>query len=164
MKNMVDDDLFQAYFGTKTEYYNGVLEKIKANKIIIFGVFPFLLSIFWMLYRKMYLYAFVLTIIISIVSEFAESIYISISNNVNLTTITIVQNLSIAIIFGLFGNWLYISDAQRKINKLKTKYKNEHDLIEKVKQEGGTNWFAPLILLGLIILLLVAANYSQKTI
>lgn len=161
---MVDDDLFQAYFGTKTEYYNGVLEKIKANKIIVFGVFPFLLSIFWMLYRKMYLYAFVLTIIISIVSEFAESIYISNSNNINLTTITIVQNLSIAIIFGLFGNWLYISDAQRKINKLKTKYNNEHDLIEKVKQEGGTNWFAPLILLGLIILLLVAANYSQKTI
>ena len=34
MKNMADDDLFQAYFGTKTEYYNGVLEKIKANKII----------------------------------------------------------------------------------------------------------------------------------
>jgi hypothetical protein len=164
MKNMADDDLFQAYFGTKTEYYNGVLEKIKANKIIVFGVFPFLLSIFWMLYRKMYLYAFVLTIIISIVSEFAESIYISNSNNINLTTITIVQNLSIAIIFGLFGNWLYISDAQRKINKLKNKYNNEHDLIEKIKQEGGTNWFAPLILLGLIILLLVAANYSQKTI
>ncbi len=161
---MADDDLFQAYFGTKTEYYNGVLEKIKANKIIVFGVFPFLLSIFWMLYRKMYLYAFVLTIIISIVSEFAESIYISNSNNINLTTITIVQNLSIAIIFGLFGNWLYISDAQRKINKLKNKYNNEHDLIEKIKQEGGTNWFAPLILLGLIILLLVAANYSQKTI
>lgn len=164
MKNMVDDDLFQAYFGSKTEYYNGVLEKIKSKKIIVFGVFPFLLSIFWMLYRKMYFYAFVLTIIISIVSEFAESIYISNFNNVNLTIITIVQNFSIAIIFGLFGNWLYISDAQRKINKLKTKYNNEDDLIEKVKQEGGTNWFAPLILLGLIILLLVAVNYSQKKI
>ncbi len=160
MKNMIDDDLFQAYFGTKAEYYNGVLEKIKANKIIVFGVFPFLFSIFWMLYRKMYLYGFVLTIIISIVSEFAESIYISNYNNVNHTTITIVQNLSIAIIFGLFGNWLYISDAQRKINKLKIKCNNENNLIEKIKKDGGTNWLAPLILLGLIILLLVAANYS----
>ncbi len=108
----------------------------------------------------MYLYGFVLTIIISIVSEFAESIYISNYNNVNHTTITIVQNLSIAIIFGLFGNWLYISDAQRKINKLKIKCNNENNLIEKIKKDGGTNWLAPLILLGLIILLLVAANYS----
>lgn len=157
---MVDDELFEAYFKKGTEYYNSVLVDVKAGKKAIFGIFPFLLSIFWMLYRKMYLPAFVSLIIVTLFSEFLEYIVFNYFSNISTSGFTAIHNIAVATIFGFFGNWLYIKDAERKIIKLQNKYADRETLINEVRKKGGTDLFSPLLLLAILILIFYSVSRS----
>lgn len=157
---MVDDELFEAYFKKGTGYYNSVLVDVKAGKKTIFGIMPFLLSIFWMLYRKMYLSAFIYLIIINLLSEFFEFILFNYFSYISLTGFTAIYNITIASIFGLFGNWLYIKDAERKITQLKNKYYDRETLIAQVRKKGGIDIFSPLLLLAILVLFMYGMSRS----
>lgn len=157
---MVDDELFEAYFKKGVGYYNSVLVDVKAGKKVIFGIFPFLLSIFWMLYRKMYLTAFVSLIIVTLFSEFLEYIVFNYFSNISTPGFTAIHNIAIATIFGFFGNWLYIKDAERKIIKIQNKYSDRETLIIEVRKKGGTDLFSPLLLLAILILFFYSVSRS----
>ena len=157
---MVDDELFESYFKKGTGYYNSVLEDVKIGKKVIFGIFPFLLSVFWMLYRKMYLYSFVLLVFVSLFGELLEYIVFNYFGNINLSAFTTIHNIFIATLFGLFGNWLYINDAERKIIKLKNKYHDRETLIKEVRKMGGTDLVTPFIILAVLILFFYSVSRS----
>ncbi len=157
---MVDDELFEVYFKKGVGYYNSVLVDVKAGKKVIFGIFPFLLSIFWMLYRRMYFYAFVFFILVTLFSQLLEYIVFNYFSNVNSSAFAAVHNISIATVFGLFGNWLYINDAERKIIKLKNKYHDRETLIKEVRKKGGTDLVTPLTVLAVLILFLYYVSSS----
>ena len=117
MNEIKDDELFNHYFGEHSSYYSNVLKKVNSGSKFIFGVFPFLFVMLWMLYRKMYLICFITIVITGLLFDFIEKNWMSYYPETNIKAFSIIQNFSLAIVFGFLGNWLYVKDAERKIDR-----------------------------------------------
>ncbi|MDH5655748.1 MAG: DUF2628 domain-containing protein [Spirochaetia bacterium] len=144
------------FIGKKANYYIRRWEKPNS-----WNWAAFFLAFFWMLYRKMYLYA---SIFIGII--FVESILSEIFFTVILEMPEAPDYYSKAVQFtyaslsGIFGNQLYKIHTEKKISMID----NEDQLIE----EGGTTLVAPILALAaLLILIAINAffllNFSPET-
>lgn len=87
------------------QYYKRIYEKLSAGKKISWnwGASCFM---YWLLYRKMYLVWFFCFIYVSAI--FSIEIEIGVS---------LTLGLPLALVFGLFGNWFYVQDIHKKIDR-----------------------------------------------
>lgn len=129
-----DEELLKAFIGPN-------YEKITTSNFNFAGFF---FNTFYMLYRKMFLYALLIFIINILIGSKLNSI---------LTT------SGFSLIIGLFINKLYLYYATRKINKIKSvnPEKNLEELKEICKRKGGTS--VGTIFLGLIIEIIIIIAY-----
>jgi hypothetical protein len=100
---------------------------------------------FWLVYRKIYLYAFIavsfhiaLTVILSKAS-FPES----------------MATIFTAFLLLLLGNSLYVVHASSKIGHIKLVNSNNAD--GEIRRAGGTNITAPVIMVTIFMLLIIIA-------
>jgi hypothetical protein len=93
----------------------------------------FLCSPYWMFYRKMYLYG-------------ALWLAVQLASNVlNLWLINVLM-LPFPILFGLYGDSMYLHQLDKKLKKAQTL--SGEDKEKYLKRKGGTNLWLPLVLLG----------------
>ncbi len=90
----------------------------------------FFLGIFWIAYRKMYLYALILA-------------------SINLTLVIIIPdrlksvfNWIMIIFIGMYGNKFYYSHAKKKITKIKEIQGDGSNINQRISESGGTNILA----------------------
>ena len=125
--------------------------------------FPsFFLGSLYYLYRKMYLIA-----IIFIVLSFAYSIgiyYVPEYYKLYISLIYLIISVLFNIIIAIKFNSIYINHANKKINKIKNKYKDKSrfEVMERIKYSGSTNLFAPALAILIIGLLNVYIFYKQN--
>ena len=137
----IDDSLkdWNTFVGAKMTYYIPKWFSLGDNKIVSFNLAAFLFGIFWMIYRKMYLIAFIYGIIMLSSGFIDEAIIDIFGLHNNVRAVERISTISLATIVGMIGNWLYKNHATKKITALKMKGLSKEDYQVQLAKSGGTN-------------------------
>ncbi len=127
-----------------------------------FSIPSFFLGSLYYLYRKMYFLA-----IFFITLSFAYSIgiyYIPEDYKLYISLIYLVFSILFNIVIAIKFNSIYISHANKSINKIKNRYKDKSrfEVMERIKYSGSTNLFAPTLAILIIGLLNTYIIYKQN--
>lgn len=137
----LDEDLMtfvdknQDYYYRKWDLRNG------KKKGITFNIAAFFLTIFWLGFRRMYLYVFIYSLFFLAI-EYLSYLFTGIAG-IGLV-INSYLGTAIGIAFGFYGNKLYRRHADKKIKKIK---ETHGDLPRKeniLKEKGGRRWYGPI--------------------
>ena len=118
-----------------------------------FNIPAFFFGGFYYLYRKLYLFGFIFTILsclISILGIYTTLINIGNSSSIILPLLlTIVLPIVLAIVYGFAFYPLYKGNVNKKLAKYKNEVQNPAQLVDTAKQNGGTS--IPFVLLGILL-------------
>lgn len=118
-----------------------------------FNIPAFFFGGFYYLYRKLYLFGFIFTILsclISILGIYTTLINIGNSSSIILPLLlTIVLPIVLAIVYGFAFYPLYKGNVNKKLAKYKNEVQNPAQLVDTAKQKGGTS--IPFVLLGILL-------------
>ena len=160
---MTDDlALFEAFFKKSKPYYLDKLTKYRNGQRFSFNVFAFLFGLFWFMYRKMYLEAIVVLVVI-VAEGFLESLIVT--NNMGQDmgkVVNIVATIAIGTIVGLSGNYFYLLKARKAVQVAKTKYIDKEQQEALLMRKGGVSFIFLIIIVILIILLFAYNNYMTN--
>lgn len=134
---MVSKESYKIFFGRNHDYYLNRLNLLEKTNKISFNPDAFFLGVLWVLYRKMYYYGLI-TIVISLLLSFLNYSFFKYNY------FSIVIALIIGIIYGLFGNYLYINYCTKRIVQLNINSK-------ELSKKGSTNIYIPLLILIAIL-------------
>ena len=105
----------------------------------------FFLNMYWMLYRKMYLYAGGVLLISIILG--------------NIPYVGVILSIAFTVCIGLFADSLYFDHINKNLREIDQLYPNNKEMM--IRKKGGTNIVLPicigagLILIGIICLLVI---------
>jgi Protein of unknown function (DUF2628) len=148
------DDNFTAFVQKRVDYYLSRWAVFaNSGEKISWNWSAFFFSVYWMMYRKMYIPAVVVFVGSRVVKYV---IALRGGHAYGLTT------LVVAIGLGLFGNWVYYQYASRKIADVAdTAGTDDPSLIgHTIEDVGGTSWlwvFVTMIVGGIVDRVLIAA-------
>lgn len=125
-------ELYKPCIGKKnqTYYLNQFQQLKKSNNRISWNWSAFIASNFWALYRKMYTWFVVITLIGYVVSYAV----IDASLIVKILAFFIQNGL-----FALYANYLYLGDVHSKICSATQKSTNDQALLKELTRKGGVN-------------------------
>lgn len=135
---MKDEKLYTLFFKRESDYY---LERLnimeESDKRAFFNPYIFVFGMFWFLYRKLYVEAFVIILIALLLSITFGDI------------VGGILSLILTILTWFYGNFLYILKAQRVVAKSKANITGGME--NYLRKKGGVNWLLPSVLGALII-------------
>jgi hypothetical protein len=149
-------ELYARYFQKNSDYYIEQIESYNESKKYSFNISAFFLGIFWMTYRKMYLQA-VVVIIMILIESYLEDILVQL-NFISINTYEIIDKgamLIWGIIIGSISNRLYISKTKKDIKKILDENSDPRKIDELIQKKGGTNWNGPLTVLALLAIIII---------
>lgn len=122
--NITDEKLKEAYVGTN---YETIAKENFSVPALFFGVY-------YLFYRKMYLYGIILLAVITGITILYPDI----------TAIGLI----ISILVGIFFNKVYLQEVTKRVEKIKNvnSDKTKEEILEICKKKGGTNIAIPIIL------------------
>ncbi len=134
-----DEALLKSFVGPNFEKISG--------RPINFAAFFF--SSLYMFYRKMYVYAIVLTLISNLLIAFLPEMYY----------LTLIINIAALIAF----NPLYMKYANSKVNEIKTKNqgKSQNELMEITRKQGGVS--TANIFIGIVVSVIFSIGINTLT-
>ena len=147
----------QAFIQARSYYYIPKWQSFDPTlKRIAPGTFNWaacLLNVFWMAYRRMYLFVIILV-----------AIGYSIGGSIELifglrTSLTNYLGIAMMILLGRYGNSIYRKHVERKIRQIKTKISPEY-WSQAFRDSGGTSLWAPIPLIILQLLTLFGMFYG----
>ena len=146
-QNQVPDKLVKTFVGEKKQsYYLGKWQKDNRKPINWAALFA---TFFWLGYRKMY------KVIIYILLIFIAIDVVILLTGIDGDLINNSIGLGVAVALGIGGNAMYKNHALKEIEKMKAQYSDDQ-LLEKVKQRGGTSWngvwIAALLFIGYMVI------------
>jgi hypothetical protein len=152
---MENEAYYKAYFGQQSSYYLEKMEESANGKKNTFNIGAFFTGMFWLLYRKMYLYAIGITAALILLGYVEEFVFQSLEIPLGFQqAYTLVSSLLFAILFGFIGNRLYFSKASREIAGILSTTENEEERMMLLKKKGGVS-IVPWIALAVVIALLL---------
>ncbi len=154
-----DDDLLDAAIGpTNLSYYRRRFDNFAAGGSASWNWPSFFITIFWMLYRKMYAYALLVWLVLPIVLIFVAGIFVGISGDqgVAVGTYYLLNTIIGYIVIPIFANKLYNRHVNKKISRAKALYSDSEDQLREVYRTGGTSGAG--LIVGIIMALIVLAG------
>lgn len=143
--------LAQKMIGKNADYYlQKRSELIAKGSKISWNWAAFLLSIYWMIYRKLYLLGFVLLVVSMFFSYIIGGV------------LSIVVSCGISILTGLLGNYLYTEYANNCLNKAAEMDIERRDTY--IAEKGGTNLGLALLVGALAVAISIIVTYRQISI
>jgi Protein of unknown function (DUF2628) len=136
------DENFSTFVGEKYASYYQRKWQQTLGSLKSFNIATFFLGVFWLIYRKMYLYAAI----------FLGLIFVDISIEMFYPLPEMIGkslNWAIAAVFGVMGNYWYKLHATKKVKEITETFPPEQVLAELAKQ-GGTNMAGALIALVIL--------------
>ncbi len=137
---------YRIFIGKNADYYLKkfeVFEKTGSSLSWNWAAFGF--GIFWMVYRKMYLYAFLSMLLIFFINILEVSLRLS-------PLLSFFLSLWLWVGFGLFGNYLYYLHVKKKVMEIIIQYPKEDEQKLILEKEGGTSWLSVFIFVFIFIL------------
>ncbi|RNI24538.1 DUF2628 domain-containing protein [Rufibacter latericius] len=154
------EDFYRAYFGTEADYYLNKLAQYQAGTKFTFNIAAFFFGLFWMLYRKMYLQALILVLILFVESFLlgqAVKYYGFSQTNAGLLNNFFTVAWSTAI--GFLGNWLYLRQAQARVTRALQTEPNEQAAVNRLSVEGGFTLLPHILVAAIIMVSLVVYRF-----
>jgi len=143
--------------GKNQDYYIPKFEVFeKTGNAISWNWSAFAFGIFWMVYRKMYLFSFLALVLISVINILET--YINISHFLDF-----LLSVWLWVGFGLFGNYLYYIHVKNKIQEISKAFPDEKEQEIILAKEGGISWTA--VFLFIFVFIIVSGflqSYSNK--
>ncbi|WP_375560990.1 DUF2628 domain-containing protein [Bernardetia sp. OM2101] len=158
MNKSSDNTLFELFFHKSKEYYIDKLISYQKGQKFTFNAFAFLFGLFWFTYRKMYVQALVILLILGI-EGFLEVLLFPDMDETTINNVNIFMTILIATITGFTGNYLYIKHAERIIENTQKKYNDTEQIYEIVKRKGGVSYLVFIILVIIIVLFFLYNNF-----
>ena len=153
----IADENLSAYVGNKYNSYYQKKWQFTLGQLKGFNITAFFFGAIWLIYRKMYLYATIFLVIISL--DIAVEMFYPFPEAIG-SGLT----WTIAAMFGVMGNYWYKAHADKKVSQICASFPPEQVPAELAKQ-GGANLAAALIA-TVVLLALVGAGlwaiYSGK--
>lgn len=140
---------FHDYYKKKWEYLD------KKNKKISFNIASLLFLNLWLVYRKMYKWAYGLvatTFIIQIITTFTPRTVDQMLNGLNIA-------LWVSLV--LTANYLFEKHAIQEVQKLKEKYPNRNQRVAYLRKHGGGSSKAVWTLIGVVLVLAPITTWIQ---
>lgn len=145
--NNISIEELAAFIGSNnTNYYLKYVNKMHSNSKFTSWNWPcFFLGSYWLLYRKVYSLGVIL-----IALNFMSSLIFD-------SGIPAILALTIRIILTLFANTIYLNTCKHKIKTIKANIKNlsTTQYINKLREKGGVTWVAPLVLVGIYMIVVI---------
>jgi len=140
-----DEDELRLLVGMNADYYLDKWNFIeKTGNTVVLNLWSLIFGLFWMVYRKMYLYALIAYIFMSLVfvikSVMKQSIFVN-----------YVSFFVFGFFFAFFGNYIYYVHTRNKLAKLRKDNLLHEDIDKKLKILGGTSWVSVIVLFVLLI-------------
>jgi Protein of unknown function (DUF2628) len=136
-----NDELVKIFVGEKFAYYQQKWQ-LTPGQFKGFNIAAFFLGVFWLIYRKMYLYVAIFLGLIFL--DFVIEIFYPLPE-----LISKLLNWVIATVFGVMGNYWYKLHTTKKVKSITESFSPEQLQSELAKQ-GGTDLTG--VLIGLAIL------------
>jgi hypothetical protein len=146
----------KAYFLIQSDYYFEKYKSYKSGDKIIFNVWPFLFGIFWFLYRKLWLEAFVILLLYLII----YTLNTGIAEPDNEWLVNSLFNIIIATGLGFSGNYFYLKNAEKKVQSVLSTISDEKQRVRVLSKKGGVS-LAPYFLLFVFLSIMVVLNAIQ---
>lgn len=152
------DRYWEAYFGEQAPYYMRQLGRLREHAPLQFNWGAFFLGFGWMTYRKMYLVALSVYILLT-VEGVAEALLLDafgVSEG-SRNGFNAMMSLLLGALLGTLANRIYLWDARRSVRWILSRepYLHEAELIARITRRGGTSWLAIIVLVVLAIGLVV---------
>ncbi len=134
------------FIGKNADYYLPKFEVFeRTGSAVSWNWAAFGFGIFWMVYRKMYLYAFLAMLLMFFLNVIEVSLRLS-------SLLSFFLSLWLWIGFGMFGNYLYYLHVKKKVMEIMIQYPKEDEQILILQKEGGTSWLAVFVFIFLFII------------
>ncbi|ALI99909.1 DUF2628 domain-containing protein [Rufibacter tibetensis] len=150
------EEYYRAYFGNDAEYYLQKLEQYREGRKITFNIAAFFFGIFWMLYRRMYKQGLIIMVALTV-----ESYLLSLAiqqYGISESDARMLNNISTlfwSTLVGFLGNWLYLKQAQAKVEQALEEEDQESEIISRLTAEGNITLIPHIIIAALILLLIL---------
>lgn len=149
-----EEENWQLFLGKKANDYIPIWKQIKQGKKVHFNIFAFLFWAFWLAYRKMYGYAFLL-ILLNFSLEYIPLILGLSPEFSGLIIIKLIASWGIYIGLSLWGNLLYYQQSMKKIQAIKAKNLDREKEKTALIEGGGTDFVFPIIAFILYVGLII---------
>ena len=166
-------DLLMTYVGPKNnDYYQRQFDKFRSGSGVVTWHWPaFFLASFWLLYRKMWLYALgywlglpiALTALSFVLARVAGQLFADVTYNV-------IYLVCVFLLMPMFANWFYYRHAVSKVDRVTTASPSPEQQSIEVARIGGTSnivlVLAPVLVISVIGILAAIAipAYQDYTI
>ncbi len=146
----IEERLLGAYVGAKNrEYYFNKWAKSAQS----WNWAAFFLSFLWLGYRKMYSYIFM------VVGIFLLYDLIIVFSGFEFGMDSTI-GITLSVICGLLGNYLYLMHANKEIKKVTEQNSRSMENIQaELEKRGGTSWLGVLVAFGMIIMYIILAAF-----
>ena len=170
-----EDEFLDAAIGpTNKSYYRRAFDKFSSGQGSVTWNWPsFFVTIFWMFYRKMYVYALLVWFVLPVVLMIFAAIVGGISGDPSASVSTYYLSYAIIgfIIIPMFANRLYYRHVNKKISRTRAIYGDESDQLKELHRTGGTGGagiivavvFGGIMIVGILAAIAVPA-YQDYTI
>ncbi len=146
-------EYLRIFVGKNADYYISKWEELGEEKKFSWNWPAFFFGLLWFAYRKMYPHTFAMLI-------FNIILYI-VQVKFNTAEIIIaITNLSISILIGMFGNYLYYDYAKSKVEEIKNQVQDEKKLYVELARNGGTSIATAFGVFVLYLIALSIINHS----
>ncbi len=135
------DDLLAAYVGPKnTDYYKRHFDRFEQGASVSWNWPAFFLTSFWLLYRKMWLWAFLYWIVLPI-ALVAVEVVVGLSTNALVGSLTywVLYLLIGFVVVPMFATLLYHRHARGKVDTVTTMIASEEQQAAELDRIGGTS-------------------------
>jgi len=134
----------KTFFGKDAAYYEKIYKRMLAGESIIFNPYAFLLSVFWMAYRKMYVELVVFILGIGFLNNFVLIV-------MGLYTYKWIALMAV-VFAGCYANIFYMKKAERTIKRARETYNNTKEQLDYIESEGGVSFIGPAIV-GVVVII-----------
>lgn len=146
-----DREYLRIFVGKNADYYISKWEELGEGNKISWNWSAFFFGLIWFAYRKMYPHTFAMLIFNIIL--YAVQVKFN-----TLGFVALITNLSISILIGMFGNYLYYDYAKSKLEEIKKQTVDEKKLYVELARNGGTSIATAF---GIFILYLITLSIIE---
>lgn len=167
------ETLLRSFVGSKADFY---LQKWASrladpNGEVGINWSAMLMTVLWFAYRKMYAVATVLAGGLMLQAVGLELLFIFLTGKASPPAISIIINLVVAIVCGLYANAWYLKHAQKAIATTQAQGARGDELLFVLSKRGGSSMlavfaamflsFVAMIVAGLMMALVIVAFYGR---
>ncbi len=159
------EQLLRAFVGSKADKYFRKWQRYLAGQATDagFNFAAFFFTVLWLVYRKMYKAAAILTAVIVVEAMAEELVFVTLLDRPSPPpAISLAVTVFIAVACGMLGNIWYLKHAQAAIEKVQTETSSHLEQMQVLEARGSTSATAVLVYLTVGIGLAVATVLLEE--